>query len=282
MNRTIKNKLYRPAWIGFAAIQVFVLFGCGDANYSNSGAYATSAARGYSSQPTYTIVLAQYKQTDSTMLAQNLMRRAKALLKTDDIWLLNDNSSLYVNYGHFSSETGKIEKEFKQVKKIYYDQIQAGPYQFCFIREIPGSDPIAPYEWNLLNSDCFATLEIGCYYNVPENNYYNRKEDAIQAVKDLRQAGEIAFYIHGDFESRIYIGCIPKKHIMNLYSSSQNPNPIQALQDALAPLQKRNPYRYENGGIIYLVIYDENKNRIRTPKPSIPRDIEEIRRNLTF
>ncbi len=241
--------------------------GCGGNGDSGSSPYSGLSAGTASDQARYTIVLAQYTQMDSIDQAQDLMRHAKELLKTDDIWLLNDKKSLYVNYGHFAGETGTIEREFKRVKKMYYEKIQAGPYQFCFIREIPHADPLAPHEWDLLNSHCLATLEIGCYYNVLEKDYTSRKEDAVQAVKSLREAGETAFFIHGKFESRIYIGCAS--------------NPREA-QEGLLQLQKKNPYRFENGGMVYSVVYDEHHKRVRIPKPSVVVDMEEIRRNSSF
>ncbi len=258
-------------FLGSGLSLVFLLWaglGCGGGGYSGSSDNATESAGGGGSGAAYTIVLAQYTQIGSDYQAQELMLHAKKVLKTEDIWLLNEKNGLYVNYGHFSSQTGKIEREFERVKKIYYDQIQAGPYQFCFIREIPrSSTPPAPPEWNLLQNRCAATLEIGCYYNVPEKDYFSRKEDAIQAVKSLRAAGEQAFYVHGQYESRIYIGCVGK---------------AADAEKKLKSLQQKNPYRYENGGLVYSVIYDQNHQRIRIPHPSVIRYVEDIRRDLSF
>ena len=87
-----------------------------------------------------TILLAQYNQPNKTQLAQELLRRARHLLGTNDIWLLKGQLGLAVNYGHFQSQT-EAEKRLVQVKQIYA-KLQPGPWQFPFIREIP--EPVQP------------------------------------------------------------------------------------------------------------------------------------------
>jgi len=91
-----------------------------------------------------TILLAQYNQPNKAQLAQSLLQRARRLLGTNDIWLLNDQLGLAVNYGHFQSQT-EAEKRLVQVKKIYA-KLQVGPWQFPFIKEIPEPVQAAPRE----------------------------------------------------------------------------------------------------------------------------------------
>ena len=70
MKRTFNNKLHFLAWLWFVAILATALLGCGGSNYSGSGAYTSSAAGQSSDQASYTIVLGQYNQYDSSMQAQ--------------------------------------------------------------------------------------------------------------------------------------------------------------------------------------------------------------------
>ena len=95
---------------------------------------AGSAMRQANIPGRFTIVLAQYGQYDRVALAKALQTRAKRALRTDDIWLHNDEKWLNVNYGHFAGQE-EAERAFKTIQKSY-PSLNAGAMQFCFVREI--------------------------------------------------------------------------------------------------------------------------------------------------
>ena len=242
------------------------LIGCGAPTQTRnaSAIYYPSNSNQSANQGRLTVMIAQYNQADSIQLAQVLQQRAKIILKSNDVWLQNDKLGLAVNFGHFKNdEQAKIA--FARVKKLYR-QLQPGPWQFPYIKELAKPDPPAPDEWNLLNNNCEYSLEIGTYYDVPEKNYFDRKQDAVKAVKKLRQDGELAFFVHGRHESRVYVGC-----------ASENQIKCKAKQ-----LQKNHPFLYEHGAEVYSIEYDENKRKIRKPRRSRFIKVQLIRKELSF
>ena len=133
----------------------------------------------------FTIVLAQFVEYDREQKAQRLQGRAKQLLNSDDVWFEFDQLRLSVNYGHFQKHKDAL-KELQRTRKLY-PQLGLGPknLQFCYLKEIPQPDPPAPEDWHIFNSGCAYTLEMAVFFNVPDKNYFNRKTDAVEAVKLL-------------------------------------------------------------------------------------------------
>ncbi len=155
-----QNCITLTIWL-LGCVYMSVCVGCGGAsrnvrkdtppdfsNLSSRGAsYNSTAGTGIGTKTRteagkgkLTILLAQYNQPNKTQLSQELLRRARHLLGTNDIWLLKGQLGLAVNYGHFQSQT-EAEKRLVQVKKIYA-KLQPGPWQFPFIKEIP--EPVQP------------------------------------------------------------------------------------------------------------------------------------------
>jgi hypothetical protein len=90
---------------------------------------------------------------------------------------------------------------------------------FCLIN-VP--DPPAPKEWELSNNPGYWTLQIAVYKGSPQ-----RKQMAIDAVRDFRAHGVLAYYRHGDATSEVYIGSWPRAAVAEQDSStaeSRDPN----------------------------------------------------------
>jgi hypothetical protein len=76
---------------------------------------------------------------------------------------------------------------------------------------VDAPDPDAPPEWNLANvrrgeldTRHFWTLQIGAYKDSPQ-----RKQVAVEAVREARKAGVDAYYYHGESVSSVCIGVWP-------------------------------------------------------------------------
>jgi hypothetical protein len=93
---------------------------------------------------------------------------------------------------------------------------------FCLIN-VP--DPPAPKEWDLANNPGYWTLQIAVYKGSPQ-----RKQMAVDAVRDFRSHGVEAYYRHGDGTSEVYIGSWPKEAV-----AAQEANTAEG-QDAKEPL----------------------------------------------
>lgn len=260
---------------------IFLVSGCGGVGQQDKGAFMMPAPTLNSSagKARFTIMLAQYTRTDRVQRAMELQQRARQLLNSEDVWLEHTQGSIFVNYGHFESNTpnSRAGKELERVAELY-QSMQAGDYQFCYIKEIIPPDPPAPTEWNLLKSGCFFSLEIATYFDVPEKNYFNRKADAVQAVRNLRAEGEQAYLVHGRFESRIYVGCLPPTALQLQWVNERQ----QLVWSPLAQLL-RNKYQFhENGSKIYDIILDGKNQKVRRPRLGVLMKVDELVREVPY
>lgn len=107
-------------------------------------------------------------------------------------------------------------------------------------------DPVAPADWNLLNTpgDAYWTIEVATF-----SGDVNRKEAAVQTVRELREKGEKqAYYFHGPTVSSVCIGAwkreavaeqgtgITKSGVMRDDAHTQRADqPLLVLPDVLPP-----------------------------------------------
>jgi len=71
-------------------------------------------------------------------------------------------------------------------------------------------NPSAPPEWDLANTppDMYFSLQIAAFCQTPD-----RKERAVQAVRDARAQGIEAYYYHGESISSVCVGAWPKSAV---------------------------------------------------------------------
>jgi hypothetical protein len=70
------------------------------------------------------------------------------------------------------------------------------------------ADPDAPPEWDLRNAKGYWSLQIGAYRGSPD-----RKQAAVEAVREARAAGLEAYYYHGKSISSVLIGAWPREAV---------------------------------------------------------------------
>lgn len=267
-------------WLPVGTALMLAAAGCGaTAGVGAGGIFPAVSPSAGPSPVNYTIVLAQFPQLDSYGLAQQLKERAKALYGVGDVWLENFQEWILVNYGHYSEQTGSnaIQQELMRVRQLY-PQLALGPYQFCYLRELPQPDPPAPTQWYLLNNRCYYSLEIATYYNTPEQDYYNRKEDAVTAVKNLREKGEMAYFVHGRLQSRVYVGCFTQTAVQETWQGNIQ---IRGLSPELNELKQKYTY-HENGMKIYDIRRNQSGREIRIARPSQIVKVESLVRSIPF
>ena len=245
--------------------------GCGDERYDGV------ADSDDSNRTQFTVLLAQYNFEDAVQRAHSLQRRARQLLRSEDVWQENVAEGIAVNYGHYPSYK-KAKAALVRVKKSY-DDLNAGSLQFCYVREIPIPDPPAPDEWNLLNSDCYYSLEIGVYFNLPDKGYTTRKRDAVRSVEKLRDQGEQAFFVHGKHESRVYVGCFGRE----LGGRGKKRKKTAAINHPeVRTLLERYPYRYENSAIAYGFNFDKTGVKRRVPRRPLLVEVLRLHDEIAF
>jgi hypothetical protein len=267
------------------ALAMGLLSGCGGSGTSDSSVPRELGGPGVSrpisggrsqGDARCTILLAQYNGPDRVQLAQELMARAKQVLETDDIWLEQVDGGIAVNYGRFKESTpgSEAQREMERVKRLY-GRLETGAYQFAYVKELPEPDPPAPAQWELLRSNCAYSLEVATYFNVPERGFHERKRSAVEAVRNLREKGEEAYFVHGRRQSRVYVGCFGPGAVRR---GPQGQMELSPLVDAL---RRKYPY-HENGQVLYRVapILEGGSQRIRQPAMLMP--LEMLRQNMPY
>jgi len=259
-------------------ISLLLLSGCGPGDTGSARVFPGMTRSSGPTQQSYTIVLAQLPPENVTA-AQHLRDQARLLLGVQDIWLENDLQWVSVNYGHFVEQLGAntVQQELVRVRQLY-PQLGLGPYQFSYIKELPQPDPPAPPGWYLLSNSCFYTLEIGTYYNVPEQGYFSRKIDAVAAVQNLRDEGVAAFFMHGRTETRIYAGCFSATAVQqNVQGGIQ----YRGLTKEMLELKEKYQY-HENGMKIFDILKTQNGKEMRVGKPVRIVMVETLTSGIVF
>lgn len=91
-------------------------------------------------------------------------------------------------------------------------------FRTVFAVPLEGADPAAPPEWNLANAkgNAYYTLEICAYKDSPD-----RKQAAIDSVREARKEGVEAYYFHGAGSSAVCVGLFPKNAVRVRAESSR-------------------------------------------------------------
>lgn len=258
------------------SIVLLTVLGCGESLVQPERAATPPAITNAGISSPLTVVLGQF-MADDWYEAESMQSRAKTLLGSNDVWIEETDMGLSVRYGRFvdyeSAEQGFYWARSK------YRQLSAGNYQFCYIYDIPKPDPPAPLEWNLYESQCAYSLDIATYYNVPEQDYYDRKADAVKAVETLRADGEQAYFVHGQHESRVYVGCFPPTVVQRAYVNGQ---PQQVVNPLVQAAIARYEYRYENGAVVHRLEHDLAGNTVRRARTPVLVNIDQLWQEQSF
>ena len=134
-----------------------------------------------------------------------------------DWHVIHQESESVVYYGFYrtiSESDSKDKKEGQRAQRDRKDisgmQDQQGNriFDHVFFVELPAPDPVAPPEWNLLNAEGLFSLQIAAYKDSPQ-----RKEAAVEAVRQARAEGIQAYYYHGETTSSVCIGAWPRSAV---------------------------------------------------------------------
>jgi hypothetical protein len=144
-----------------------------------------------------------------------LRSRLVALTGLHDWYVIHGDKESSLYYGFYRSIEDPAEHKRAEVDRVkvasltdrYGNRLIRGG----LLQPITAPDPAAPPEWNLVNApkNAFWTIECATFSGNPK-----RKEAAVQAVRELRQAGETqAFYYHGPTVSSVCIGAWPREAV---------------------------------------------------------------------
>ena len=174
-------------------------------------------------------------------------------------------SSLYFGYYRTIDDAQREPKEVRRAqsdRRMVENMLEpAGGRRFpkSIFVSVNSPDPQAPPEWNLANApaDAFWSVQIGAYQGSPE-----RKQYAVDAVRELRQNGKQAYFYHGDTISSVCIGLWPRAAVkeQGARDDAHTVDPTQPLMvfaDVLPPNMPTEIYR------------DGRKVQVEAPKVEI-------------
>ncbi len=106
---------------------------------------------------------------------------------------------------------------------------------------IESADPPAPKEWDLASCKGFWTLQIGVYKDSPQ-----RKQAAVDAVREARAQGVEAYFHHGSATSEVCVGSWPREAV-----KEGDSNEVKATDPNKPLLYLSNPIQGAENGKFY-------------------------------
>ncbi|MFT3787863.1 MAG: hypothetical protein QM770_17115 [Tepidisphaeraceae bacterium] len=142
----------------------------------------------------------------------SLEKQLKDQTRMPDWHLIHQADSTLIYYGYYASIDEPRAKADLDKIKAFTDPTGGRLFRRAIFVPLESPDPAAPPEWSLLNTppDMVWTVEESVF-----RGNAMRKEAAIQRVKELRDAGALAFYYHGPTVSSVCIGLWPKDAVDN-------------------------------------------------------------------
>lgn len=144
--------------------------------------------------------------------ARILRSRLVALTGLHDWYIIHSDKESSLFYGYYRSLDDPAEHKRAEADRVKVasltDKYGNHLIRGGLLQPISAPDPIAPADWNLVNTpkNSYWTIEIATF-----SGNSKRKEAAVQAVRELREAGEKqAFYFHGPTVSSVCIGAWPR------------------------------------------------------------------------
>ena len=92
--------------------------------------------------------------------------------------------------------------------KAYVTPARVPVYAKALVIPLPVED-VGPPPWRLSGIRGEWTVVVASFYDVPEANYFGRKENAVEYCKQLRSEGREAYYHHGPARSNVTVGSFP-------------------------------------------------------------------------
>jgi len=188
----------------------------------------------------------EYANQAKTELIKNSRMRGWYVLH------LEDHSSLM--YGYYKSLDDAVAKTDRAAIERLADNVGNKLFPKCFVVPIDAPDPTAPAEWNLANlrsseddKQHYWSLQIAAFRDNPQ-----RKQAAVEMVRELRTQGVEAYYYQGETVSSVHVGCWPMNALKKQDASAAAPansNPDQRVFVSPVPMPDNILRQYAQQGI---------------------------------
>ncbi len=269
---------YFPIWLAVGLAICFGAAGCASPPAPSSPtAAAPTETNSTISQPAneasdmpvppqgalYSLRCAEFTSQTHIMDAKRVKDMLMRSTGLKDFYIVHssEESDLYYGfYKTFDDRSQLAEYTRAQSDRAKLASLVDGNGDPIFAQVIFGSinlpDPPAPREWDLASNPGYWTLQIAVYKGSPE-----RKQAAVDAVKEFRARGVEAYFRHGAATSEVYIGSWPKESVAEQDDSvAQSDNPDQPLLVVPGPLPN---------GVDGDKIYDSAGRKVKVVMPKL-------------
>jgi hypothetical protein len=172
--------------------------------------------------------------------------KAYMMAKTElkDWYVVHDEQNSTLFYGFYTA----VEKTERSSARAHADRKMISefrdnderPFAACFFTPVTPPDPAAPPEWNIVNAPPRAhwSVQIAAF---KDNN--ERKQAAVQAVKELREKGVDAYFHHGQAVSSVCVGLWPEDALKR--QEMDGGSAVVDADDAMLITQEPLPAKYQ-------------------------------------
>lgn len=141
--------------------------------------------------------------------ANKVRETLKTSTKMPDWYVIHETGQSMLYYGYYPTLEDPKAQQDRQKIDLMVDELGNRPFQRALLVEVNTPDPTAPPEWNLTNAKGHYTLLIAQYRNTPE-----RKQAAVDTVREARKEGVEAYYFHGSSASLVCVGTWPQEAVL--------------------------------------------------------------------
>lgn len=172
----------------------------------------------------YTIWCTSIMTPDHVIRAKQLKETLAASTKMNDWYVIHGERDSTLYYGFYPDLTERAKSDREKIDAMR-DTAGGRPFKHCMIVAVETPDPDAPPGWNLENANGYWSLQIAVFTDTPD-----RKQRAVEAVREARKQGIEAYYYHGPTSSSVCVGAWPQEAVKRQESSdARAPDPNKKL-----------------------------------------------------
>lgn len=176
-------------------------------------------------------------------------------------------------------KTLKDTREHLRKARRHKNRLGHRPFDKAMPSPIPGKD-IGPPKWNLRNARGVYTVVMAVYFDIPQEDYFGRKQSAIELCRKYRDMGYEAYFYHGSVRSHVTIGTFDESAVKIVRYGKlmdMGMNVKHVIRDKrIHAIIKRFPQYSKNGNAD--VVYTFGK---KMPGTNLRRKIRTVRKPFT-
>lgn len=183
----------------------------GASSKAATGANTASRGTSPSGDAEWTILAHTIRTANHIAESKRLKEDLIASTPLKDWYLVHGDSESQLFHGYYRSYEGgdaaaaQARADLAGVREVK-DVRGVSVFRNAAFAPIHQPEPEAPAEWNLANSGGYWSLQIAAYQDHPD-----RKQAAIDSVREARAQGIEAYYYHGDRVSSVCVGAWPRE-----------------------------------------------------------------------